>query len=401
MHVQFTLSHVSKATTTTGIDLINSSQRSGGTMSSSSLETNNPLLSFGNTSSVYGNSTESVSGDNILRMCTHDSMERCYSDFAWKYLVAAVNIISLFVNIFHIIILRRLPAIRGTPYSFVLQQISVADIYAIMSMGQIFCIYHKLYINKNIMIGVLFVTFHEHCGLVRFNVLAVASIERYLSLCHPLGGESVCFIVWSRARKVKLIAAVFWIAALVFSFLKHYLSRNELCVWAFYGPSTKASTGSSVMMCSYIAIITLIIVVCNFKVLRELKKVASRNKQSDRDQVAKRTVYYILIINVAYYICLLPVGAVIIMGPLGHGITKVRWFIHILYSSYGVFNVVIYGLVMKPYRTVISAIFQRSSKDVPQQRCVSTTNIPKHMEGNNCSTATTCLSVSVVSKVER
>ena len=231
-------------------------------------------------------------------------MERCYSDYAWKYTVVIVNIISLVVNVLHIFILGRLPALRGTTYLFILQQISAADVYAIMSMGEIFCVHHKLYINKNIMIGVLFVTFHEHCGLMRFNILALASTERYLSLCHPQGGDAVCFTLWSRARKIKLIAASLWIGGFVFLFVKNYLSKDELCVWAFYGPSTKGSIKSCVIMLSYVMIISATIVVCNFKVMRELKKASLQEQLPTTNNLAKQTMYFILIINIAFYICL-------------------------------------------------------------------------------------------------
>ena len=86
------------------------------------------LQSFGNmSSSVYGNATESVSGDdNLLLMCSHDSMDRCYGDYAWKYLIFTLSIVSVVVNAFHLFVLKRLPAICGTSYLFVLQQITVA-----------------------------------------------------------------------------------------------------------------------------------------------------------------------------------------------------------------------------------------------------------------------------------
>ena len=241
------------------------------------------------------------------------------------------------------------------------------------------------------MIGVLFVTFHEHCGLMRFNILALASTERYISLCHPHGGDAVCFTLWSRARKIKLIAASLWIGGFVFLFVKNYLSKDELCVQAFYGPSTKGSIESCVIMLSYVMIISATIVVCKFKVMRELKKASLQEQLPTTNNLAKQTMYFILIINIAFYIFLMPVGAIVIMGPLGRPITKGRWVIHLLYSSYGVFNVVIYRLVMKPYRTLISSIFWRRSKETQNQCCVvDTPNIPKPQDGNDdCLTVTT------------
>ena len=334
---------------------------------------NSSLLPFGNLPLVNDNVTESVLGDDkILLMCSHDSMDRCYSEYAWKYLIAGVNVISIAVNIFHLFILKRIPAIRGTPYLFVLQQMTVSDIYASLPTLRMFCVYHRLYYGKDIMVGVIFATIHDHCGLMRYNVLAAASLERYLAICHPLG-ESACVQTWSRGEKVKLASALFWVSALIFAFSRQYLFRNDLCIWAFYGPGSLDSRQSSVYLLSYVVVLTITIVVCNIKVLRELKRVSSQKLPQRRgDKLARQAVYYVIIINIGFYAFLVPAIAVTILVPLGRAITKARWIVNILYSSYGIFNVVIYGWVMKTYRKKISAILLRKNTKESRQNSTNT-----------------------------
>ena len=279
------------ASSPTGVDLLVSSSESD--MVTSSRLTNSLLFSHHNkSSSVYDNITEPPSGDDdILLMCPHDSMDRCYGDYVWKYSLASINLISIVVNIFHTVILSKLRAMRGTPYWFVLQQITVADIYATLPIFRIFCFYHSLYYGKHIMFGVMFATIHDHCGLMRYNVLAAASIERYLAICQPLGGKLACVQTWSRGEKVKLTSAI-WVAALVFVLSKNYFFRYDLCVWALYGPANLDSLKSSIFLLSYMIVLTAAIVVFNIKVLRKLNRLTSRNPPRSRMKLARRTVYY-------------------------------------------------------------------------------------------------------------
>lgn len=311
-----------------------------------------------NNSYTSENTTQAdLTADDIVRMCPHDSLERCYSAYEWKYFVVGLCLISLVVNIFHILVLRRLPSIRGTAYLFILQQISVADIYAMLSLFSMFCFYHQIYLGKNIIIGVLFATMHEHCGLVRYSVLSAASIERYLTLCHPLGGGPEFFKQWSQPQQIKTFSVGSWIAALVFSFAKNYFLRGDICVWAFYGPGNIGSLKASICLLAYTAVWTAIIFFCNVKVLIELKQVRIRNKhQRIRDKLVRRGFLYIVIINIAFYVCLIPVTATIILSPFEKYVVNVRWFVHVLYMSYGIFNVVTYGWAMKPYRTLVCKI---------------------------------------------
>ena len=367
----------------------------------SSCWTNSSLVSHGNVSSaVYDNVTESVSGDdNLLLMCPHDSIDRCYSAYAWKYLLASINLTSIVVNIFHAVILSKLRSMRGTPYRFVLQQMTVADIYATLPSFRIFCFYHSLYYGKHIMVGVIFATIHDHCALMRYNVLAAASIERYLAICRPLGGKSSCVRTWSRAEKVKLTSAIFWVAALVFVLSKNYFFRNDLCIWALYGPATLNSRKSTLYLLIYMIAQTAVIVVTNIKVLRELNRVTSQNLPRSRMMLARRTVYYITIINIAFYMCLVPSVVLYLLGPFGIPVATARWIINVFYSCYGIFNVFIYRWLMKPYMTYIFAIFSCGIKNASQHPASKkTTNvhnsIDKQVHCQTCQTSSDEISES-------
>lgn len=170
--------------------------------------------------------------------------------------------------------------------------------------------------------------------------------------------------------------AGFCIGSLVFSVIKNYFFRKDLCLWALYGPATIGSSGSSLCIFSYILFMTVIIVVCNAKVLIKLRRVRSQNLQHSQQQrsnnLARRGFFYVMIVNIVFYICLIPTTVLVILGPLGQPILKARWAVHLTFSFYGILNVFIYGWILKPYRTLVRNILTCSKNLDLDQPDVST-----------------------------
>ena len=122
----------------------------------------------------------------LLQMCGDDTLSRCYTYEVAKYIVLGLNILSVLVNISHIVLVRRVPELHCSTYLFTLQLISVADIYSTTSLLSILCPLHEALLGKNIYYASLVGTIDSHSGLIRFDTLAVASLERYLCICWPI-----------------------------------------------------------------------------------------------------------------------------------------------------------------------------------------------------------------------
>ena len=88
-----------------------------------------------------------------------------------------------------------------------------------------------------------------------------------------------------------------------------------------------------------------------------------------KNKNSSRADSYMIIINIMYYICLVPGVIIMILQPLGYAISShAKWVIYALYSCYGILNVVAYGLRMKSYRVVVCEIFSGWKKKAPQSK---------------------------------
>lgn len=306
----------------------------------------------------------STQNTQLLQICPGDSLDRCYTKYAWKFLVAALNFSSILVNVLHIALLHRVTALRGSTYLFILQLISIADIYATLNVLACFCSFHKLFLGEHVYYAAALAAIKNHAGLVRFDTLAVASLERYLSICYPLLGTSYCDRYWSRNSQIKWTAAFFWIASLAISFASTFVFDEELCMDPMFGPSTTslALSVSRLLYTSYVLFLTLLMLFCHINTMRQLQSMGRlRNRRYTQDRTSTQAAYYILIINVMYYVCLIPAVLVIIIQSNTQAyIDTIGWVIYALYSCYGILNVVVYGWRTNSYRTVAQNIFSRN-----------------------------------------
>ena len=305
----------------------------------------------------------------ILYVCDNHSMDSCNTKLAWKYLVVILNFTAILVNTLHLMLLNKLTSVRGTSYLFILKLISIADIYSTLNILSFFCAFNKLFLGEHIYYAALLAAIKNHCGLVRFDTLAVASIERYLSICYPLHGSLCCDWLTRRNHLVQLIAISFWISSLLVSFFTKFLFSNELCMAPMHGPTNIGNTPSISMLVNtgYTSILSLIMLFSHIATLRQLKHIRGRGEriQGADDRLSTQAVYYILTINIMYYICLVPAVIIMILKPLGLAVDDLAWSIYTLYSCYGSANVVLYGWRNSSYRALARGLLMRN-KTSPQ-----------------------------------
>ena len=297
-----------------------------------------------------------------LQVCTVDTISRCYSDFALKAIIISISIISVAINIFHLIVIGKLSSIRGSTYLIMLQQISAADIYSTLTILNFLCPIAELYNGMDLRLAAIMATLQGHCGLSRLSVLAVASYERYLTICCPIEDEKVCGM--KRHSQVKVMLTCLWIVPFFVPFIKNFIFREHLCLWALFGPGILGAPHSGIIVTIYVLFLILFIISCSIRVLVSLRKLQQQTTSDDANYVARKAAHYIIIINVAHFICLIPAYSSLIIMSFGVSVISTRWVVHFAYSLYGIFNVVIYGWLMQPYRqfvkNVVLAQFNKS-----------------------------------------
>ena len=117
-----------------------------------------------------------------------------------------INVMSFIINSFHLGIISRLEALRGTKYRCVLITVVLADITKTMGMA----IFYRCneFILLNYMHGVSEVRIPISVMMfiinyISFHAFLVASMEKYFAICKPFTYQSTVFIRWLPVKGVE------------------------------------------------------------------------------------------------------------------------------------------------------------------------------------------------------
>ena len=122
-------------------------------------------------------------------LCISESNITC-SNPSGSYIIDTLNATSFVVNIIHVIILRRLPSLKGKPYLSVLVSMSCVDIWYNISTISVNNCELRSYINTRAWLPALWnliiCVFIEVAITLRYIVQCISSVERYLAVAKPL-----------------------------------------------------------------------------------------------------------------------------------------------------------------------------------------------------------------------
>ena len=128
-----------------------------------------------------------------------------YND--WGVGIATINTISLIMNTFHVIIVSRMPSLKGHPYKYILIHITLADMCSAVLLIWVYSCLEAF-------VRVIMLTSKFPIAQIIINwpiytshwIFLVAGIEQYYSICKPLVYESSRFV-----EKLPLIMILTWV----------------------------------------------------------------------------------------------------------------------------------------------------------------------------------------------
>ena len=274
---------------------------------------------------------------------------------AGRFIEAAnigVNVISVVVNIFHMMVLSRLRWLQRQTYFFILVHISIADIAsAFAMMVRSSCVINHLALSFSPLAGAAVSACVDTAGIMKWYVLSVACVERYLAVCHALRYNSF-FLV----NHIQKVLAFLWIPACIMMMGRDLMFRDSICINSIIGINNFTSAWPGIISAVNLLVPSIVSIVTLTKTWQELRKM--KLGIDTIDQRTKRSAIYLMIISAVFYICLLPASVYILM--MSFGFTKVKVLLVpfcILYSLYGVLNTLIYGWNIKSYRKAVSNLF--------------------------------------------
>ena len=218
----------------------------------------------------YSNVTEDMEGDNSFT---------CYS--TWGVIVATISLVSMVINILHLMILARMKVLNGRPYKLVLINITIADISTSFMLSLTYsCLPIIMSLTHHLRLLLPLVDWPFYASNWIF---LVASVEQYYSVCQPFRYETSSFI-----KKLKLFLIVTWVCS--------------FCTVAFTAATMHIATSGRVVFLAlnlssryvplFVAGIIFIIL------MRELKKLRERNVSQSQEGDCKVATYFLIIYSI-------------------------------------------------------------------------------------------------------
>ena len=260
-----------------------------------------------------------------------------------------INVIAFVINSFHLCIISRLEALKGTKYRCVLINVVLADITNTIGMAIFYSCHEFLLVSytngaPELRIPISFMLFISN--YISFHVFLVASVEKYLAICKPFSYNSSVLISWLPLNFVIVWLYIFSLGTIVSLInvlnLIPGLSNLEMTVFrtAVFAVAPNLVSG------------TLLI-----KVYKELKRMRNRCEISAQDDdKTNAAMYLIIIFTLEMIVFLLNSGCVIFIHSTNNPVLCTIWNAFIK-APYTVLNTVIYGWRTQSYRQHVRKLF--------------------------------------------
>ena len=271
----------------------------------------------------------------------NNGRERIECSNPLEVLIAVVNVIALVIICFHLWIISRLRALKGTQYRCVLISLSLADIVHNAYVVAFYGCYAFFMTNfargePKLRIPIALTLFTRN--YISFHVFALASMEKYLVICRPLSYESSVIV-----RRLPVNFVIVWLYVFSLSTVFAIVETLDLIPWM-------TCVRMIVLRTSVLAIApSLLSGTLLIKVYRELREMRKRSQNSNETKAA---MYLIIIFTLEMIVFLLNSICVTALHSTGDNAICKIWnaFVKVPYT---ILSGVIYSWRTQSYRQYV------------------------------------------------
>ena len=281
----------------------------------------------------------------IVSLLADNGSKRLECSNPLEVFTAVVNAMAFVINCFHLWIISRLRALKGTQYRCVLINLALTDIVHNVYIAAFYSCFKFFIINftlgepeLRIPIAIMLFTRNYIC----FHVFALASMEKYLAICKPFSYESSAIV-----RRLPVNFVVAWLYVFSLSTVFAIVEALDFIPWMTKVRMTVLRTSVLAIAPSLLSGTLLI------KVYRELKRMRNRSQSSaEDDDETKAPMYLITIFTLEMIVFLLNSICIIVMHSTGVVVICKIWHVFIK-APYTILNTIIYGWRMQSYQQYV------------------------------------------------
>ena len=260
-----------------------------------------------------------------------------------------INVISFVINSFHLCIISRLEALRGTKYRCVLINVVLADITNTIGMAIFYSCHEFLLVSytngaPELRIPISFMLFISN--YISFHVFLVASVEKYLAICKPFSYQSSALI-----RRLPLNFVIVWLYILSLGTIVSLVNSLNLIPGIGNLEITAFGTAAFAVAPNLVSGTLLV------KVYKELKRMRNRSEISaQNDEKASAAMYLIIIFTLEMIVFLLNCICIIFIRSTDNPLPCTIWNTFVK-APYTILNTIIYGWRTQSYRQHVRKLF--------------------------------------------
>ena len=301
------------------------------------------------------NSSSNSSAEAIVPLCER-STHFCIAETWFVNLIYIINTLSALINIFHIFMLSKFKSILEAIYLKMLIIMTILDIVcSVAIMGKVACSLRQLNSTTYpVAVVLLFIT--DSSNFSRFILLSIAFFDRWLALAKPFTYQTSVFV---RHHTICLVTPIVMTCIIVL--IRDIVFSEDFCIDQVHGIINCIADGPKFMTCASLyplafAFNTIFIIL----LFRELRKMKRSPASKVKDVQLKRTVRTVIAIVLIYYACFIWDPLVQVWSKLPSVTEKMArdglFASYIFYSLYGLFNILVYGIINKSYRMELQTL---------------------------------------------
>lgn len=268
-------------------------------------------------------------------------------DLVTEVILVLENVTIILINLVHCFAIHKLLKKNRNTFKMIVFATSLVDV--IFTGGWLLgntCIFRTI-ISKDLASGVVGSTFSSLGSFLRFNMLALQSIERAYALKFPFSYGSSFLVKHSRLTIILLWT--FTIVSLNCLYLPLFILGGRLCIDVIFGIIIEQPI-SLVLVNIMLVIPVTMTITCIVIIALELRKLVKSQTESYRENFSISV--YIILSALAFMTSLLPVVFRIILVNTGLITESIHFQIitAVLFPLYGLINTVLYALFSPAYR---------------------------------------------------
>ena len=272
--------------------------------------------------------------------------------------LGSFHIFLILINVVHLLILHKLRQQQGekTVALVILILISTNDVLVSCVLVLKYCC-----ITFDTCIDEILKQLGFTLATARYLVLAAACYDRFMAICKPYSYADNHFLKYI-TQYVTLLTICMYVVV-------QPLGLAEKQCWCFsaHENTQEAAVAVTGFRVATVMILSASIIISTVFVLRELQLMKKRqNNIVTPDPSILKATHLVLVTTLVFFCCLIPPAIVELYFESKDLFSLKRMRMRILFDSYAVQNVIVHGVMSKPYREIVISCYKRSNRVVPQ-----------------------------------